>query len=85
VLERKYSLFSGVGIRIRRIALASIAPGALVDGPAIFNADLGQEIDNMEGIDAHVTAEGDTVLTMVSDDNFSMIQRTLLLQFTIAE
>jgi hypothetical protein len=39
----------------------------------------------MEGIDAHVTAKGDTVLTMVSDDNFSMIQRTLLLQFTLVE
>ncbi|WP_024516633.1 esterase-like activity of phytase family protein [Bradyrhizobium sp. Tv2a-2] len=83
VLERKFSLLSGVGIRIRRIPLATIAPGALVDGPAIFNADLGQEIDNMEGIDAHVTAEGDTVLTMVSDDNFSPIQRTLLLQFAL--
>ena len=85
VLERKFSLLSGIGIRIRRIPLATIAPGALVDGPAIFNADLGQEIDNMEGLDAHVTAEGDTVLTMVSDDNFSLIQRTLLLQFTLVE
>jgi hypothetical protein len=27
----------------------------------------------------------DTVLTMVSDDNFSLIQRTLLLQFTLLE
>jgi hypothetical protein len=85
ILERKFSLLSGVGIRIRRVALASIAPGALVDGPAIFNADLGQEIDNMEGIDAHVTPEGETVLTMISDDNFSFIQRTLLLQFTLVE
>ncbi len=85
VLERKFSLVSGVGIRIRRIALASVAPGEVVDGPAIFNADLGDEIDNMEGIDAHVTPEGDTVLTMISDDNFSMIQRTLLLQFTLVE
>jgi hypothetical protein len=83
VLERKFAWLDGVGIRIRRIALASIAPGALVDGPAIFEADLGYEIDNMEGIDAHVTPEGDTVLTMVSDDNFSMLQRTLLLQFTL--
>jgi len=83
VLERKFSLVAGVGIRIRRIPLAAITSGALVDGPAIFNADLGQEIDNMEGIDAHVTEEGDTVLTMVSDDNFSLIQRTLLLQFTL--
>jgi hypothetical protein len=85
VLERKFSLLAGVGIRIRRIALKSVAPGAVVDGPSIFDADLGHEIDNMEGIDAHVTSEGDTVLTMVSDDNFSMIQRTLLLQFTLIE
>jgi hypothetical protein len=85
VLERKFSFVDGVGIRIRRIALSSVAPGAVVDGPSIFEADLGEEIDNMEGIDAHVTPEGDTVLTMVSDDNFSMIQRTLLLQFTLVE
>ena len=85
VLERKFSWLSGLGIRIRRIALKSIAPGALVDGPSIFEADLGQEIDNMEGIDAHVTESGDTVLTMVSDDNFSPIQRTLILQFSLAE
>jgi hypothetical protein len=85
LLERKFSLLGGVGIRIRRVALASIAPGAVVDGPAIFNADLGDEIDNMEGIDAHVTEQGDTVLTLISDDNFSMIQRNLLLQFTLVE
>ena len=85
VLERKFSLVNGVGIRIRRIPLTSIAPGAVIDGPSIFNADLGDEIDNMEGIDSFVTPEGDTVLTLVSDDNFSMIQRTLLLQFTLVE
>jgi len=85
ILERKFSWLTGIGIRIRRIALKSVAPGATVDGPSIFDADLGHEIDNMEGIDAHVTPEGDTVLTMVSDDNFSMIQRTLLLQFTLVE
>ena len=85
VLERKFSILSGVGIRIRRIPLAAIAPGALVDGPAIFEVDLGYEIDNMEGIDCHTAENGDVVLTMVSDDNFSMIQRTLLLQFTLVD
>jgi hypothetical protein len=85
VLERSFSWLAGVAIRIRRVALKSIVPGAVVDGPSIFDADLGHEIDNMEGIDAHVTAEGDTVLTMVSDDNFSMLQRTLLLQFKLVE
>ena len=85
ILERKFSWFTGLDVRIRSIALASIAPNALVDGPVIFHANLGQEIDNMEGIDAHVTAEGETVLTLVSDDNFSPLQRTLLLQFTLGE
>jgi hypothetical protein len=85
ILERKFSWFTGIDIRIRSIPLRSIAPGAVVDGPVLFNADLGHEVDNMEGIDAHVTAEGETVLTMVSDDNFSMLQRTLLLQFTLVE
>jgi len=85
LLERKFSLLGGIGIRIRRIPLASVASGAVIDGPAIFNADLGNEIDNMEGIDAHVTPEGETVLTLVSDDNFSMIQRNLLMQFTLVD
>ncbi|QPF92301.1 esterase-like activity of phytase family protein [Bradyrhizobium commune] len=85
ILERKFSWFTGVNIRIRAIPLKSIAPGALVDGAELFSADLGHEIDNMEGIDAHVSAEGETVLTMISDDNFSLLQRTLLLQFTLVE
>ncbi|HEV7876564.1 MAG TPA: esterase-like activity of phytase family protein [Bradyrhizobium sp.] len=85
ILERKFSWVAGVGIRIRRIALKSIDRGATLDGPSIFEADLGHEVDNMEGIDAHVSPEGDTVLTMISDDNFSMLQRTLLLQFTLRE
>ena len=85
VLERKFSLVEGLHVRIRHIALKSLAPGALVDGPVIFEADLGDEVDNMEGIDSFVTPEGDTVLTMISDDNFSMIQRTLLLQFVLVD
>lgn len=84
VLERKFSWLEGVHIRIRRIALSSLAPGATVDGPSIFEADLGYEIDNLEGIDAHLDASGEIVLSMISDDNFSMLQRTLLLQFTLA-
>jgi hypothetical protein len=85
LLERKFSMLGGIGVRIRRIALATVAPGAVIDGPTIFTADLGSEIDNLEGIDAHVTPEGDTVLTLISDDNFSMIQRNLLLQFTLVD
>jgi hypothetical protein len=85
VLERKFSYLSGVAIRIRRIPLAGVQPGALVDGPAMLEADMGYQIDNMEGLAVHRTAAGETVLTLVSDDNFSPIQRTVLLQFTLSE
>ena len=83
LLERRYSPLAGVGIRIRRLHLADIKEGALVDGPALFEADLGYQIDNMEGIGVHKNADGETILTLVSDDNFSAIQRNLLLQFAL--
>jgi hypothetical protein len=85
VLERSYSRLTGVGMRIRRIPLAEVKPGATVDGPALVEADMGYQIDNMEGLSVHRAADGSLVLTLISDDNFSMIQRTLLLQFTLAE
>jgi hypothetical protein len=85
LLERKFSLRHGVGIRVRRIAIDGVKPGATIDGPTLMEADLGYEIDNMEGIDAHRTESGETVLTLISDDNFSFLQRTLILQFTLIE
>jgi hypothetical protein len=85
VLERKFSLLAGMVVRIRRMPLKSVISGITLDGPSIFEADLGYEIDNLEGIDAHTAADGSIVLTLVSDDNFSMIQRTLLLQFTLID
>jgi len=83
VLERKFGWTTGLFIRIRRVAIAEIAPGALVNGPVLLEADLGYQIDNMEGISVHRSG-GDTVLTMISDDNFSVLQRTMLLQFSLA-
>jgi hypothetical protein len=83
LLERKFSWTSGLSVRLRRVALAGIKPGALVDGAVLFEADLGYEIDNMEGLCVHRSTSGETVLTLISDDNFSIIQRTLLLQFTL--
>jgi hypothetical protein len=84
ILERSFSWLQGVAARIRRIALSEIKPGAVLDGAAILTADMAYQIDNMEGIAAHVSG-GQTVLTLVSDDNFSPIQRTLLLQFTLLQ
>ena len=85
ILERFFSWRQGVAVRLRRLQLSAMVPGALLDGPVLMEADLGYEIDNMEGLSAHRAANGDIVLTLVSDDNFSIIQRTILLQFTLVE
>jgi hypothetical protein len=83
LLERRVSLMRGFGARIRRMAANAIYPGASVDGPVIFEADSGQQIDNMEGIAVHRAASGETVVSLISDDNFSMLQRTMFLEFTL--
>jgi hypothetical protein len=83
LLERSYSVLSGVAMRIRRIPLASMMPAATVDGQIVIAVDLAYQIDNMEGIGLHRNARGETILTLVSDDNFSAIQRNLLLQFAL--
>ena len=39
----------------------------------------------MEAIGVHRRASGETILTLMSDDNFSPLQRTLIMQFTLPE
>ena len=85
ILERFFTPTRGVAMRIRRINAADIRPGALVDGPVLMEADMGYQIDNMEGLAVHRNAAGELVLTLISDDNFNVIQRTLLLQFKLVE
>jgi hypothetical protein len=86
LLERHFSLARGPAMRIRRIDLAAIKPGAVVDGEILLTADFGYEIDNMEAISAHRNAGGETILTVMSDDNFNpLLQRTILLRFAIVE
>ena len=70
-------------MRIRSVSLGAIKPGALVEGPELIYADMGHQIDNMEGLAVHRASDGALVLTLISDDNFSPLQRTLLLQFTL--
>jgi hypothetical protein len=83
ILERRFSWTRGLAIRIRRVPLARLAPRAVIDGPDVIFADMGYQIDNFEGIAVHRAADGALVLTLISDDNFSALQRTLLLQFTL--
>lgn len=81
VLERRWL---PVGARFRRIAPETIKPGAVLDGPEIARLEGSLTVDNMEGIDARRGADGKTYLYVVSDDNYSPLQTTLLMMFELA-
>ncbi|MCF3641000.1 esterase-like activity of phytase family protein [Rhizobium sp. TRM95111] len=83
LLERRFRLSDGVGMRIRRIAGEDIEPGAVVDGDVLIDADMSHQIDNMEGLDVVVMPDGDIRIIVVSDDNHSILQRNLMLEFRL--
>ena len=83
LLERRFSWIRGLAIRIRRVPLARVAPRSVLEGSDMIVADMGYQIDNFEGMAVHRDAAGALVLTLISDDNFSPLQRTLLMQFTL--
>ena len=85
ILERKFSIFRGAGMRIRKIALSGIKPGAALDGPVLILADRANQIDNMEALGVHRNAAGETILSIISDDNFNPLQRTILLRFALVQ
>ena len=85
LLERSYRISSGVKMRIRRIAGDSIKTGALVDGDVILEADMSYQIDNMEGLDVFRAPDGSLRIGLVSDDNKSILQRNLYLEFLFTE
>lgn len=85
LLERRFNLAEGVGARIRRISGSDIKPNALLDGPVIFQAGMESQIDNMEGMDVITGPDGSTHIILVSDDNHSFLQRSMMLEFRLNE
>jgi hypothetical protein len=86
VLERRFRWLEGVKMRIRRINAVDLQPGKTLDGDVLLDANLEYQIDNMEGLAVTRGPSGETILTLISDDNFNhFLQRTLLLQFALQD
>ncbi|HEY6632698.1 MAG TPA: esterase-like activity of phytase family protein [Rhizobiaceae bacterium] len=83
ILERSFSMATGVKMRLRRLYGESIAKGAVADGPVLFTADMGYQIDNMEGLDIWTRADGALMVSLISDDNHSILQRNIYLEFVL--
>ncbi len=81
ILERAINILSGAQMQIRQICGRDIKPNALVDGKKLITANWFYAVDNMEGLAVHKSPTGETILTIISDDNFHFLQRTLMLQF----
>lgn len=86
LLERRFRWTEGVKMRVRRFQPDQVKPGALMQSDTLIEADLSFEIDNMEGLAVHRGPRGETILTLLSDNNFnSFLQRTILLQFRLGD
>lgn len=82
-LERRYSPLVGVFMRLRRIPAADIKPRAVLQGALLAELGPGYSIDNMEGVSARRGPEGETLIYVISDDNFNPFERTVLLMFEL--
>lgn len=85
ILERKFSMAEGIRMRLRRLAGSTIAKGSVADGPVLMEADMGYQIDNMEAMDVWTRSDGSTMVSLMSDDNHSILQRNLYLEFILHE
>ncbi len=85
VLERAFSLLLGVRCRLARVPAAEVAKAEVWEGRVLgaIRPPAPEAEDNFEGLALLPEKDGTVRLLAVSDDNFSDLQRTLLLQFTL--
>lgn len=85
VLERAAQAFIGFRTRLVRLAADDIHPGAELRGEELARWGAPLAIDNFEALATRRGANGEILVYLLSDDNFSMLQRTLLLMFALEE
>ena len=81
--ERRFTLRNGVAGRIRRINRPDIVPGADLSPDLVAGFRDPLSVDNFEGIAARPGPRGETLIYIVSDNNFNPLQRTMLMMFEL--
>ncbi len=82
-LERSFSVIGGIRVRLVRLARDTIAPGATLEGVELARFGGSLTVDNFEGLAVRGDDRGRLLVYMISDNNFSGFQRTLLMQFLL--
>ena len=83
VLERRFTLRDGVAARIRQTKSTSIQPSAELSSTLLAKFRDPVTTDNFEGIARRKNHNEQTVIYIISDDNFNPMQRTLLMMFEL--
>jgi hypothetical protein len=83
LLERAFDMARGVRIRVMQADAADFKPGGLVKPRELARLASPLAVDNLEGLAATRGSRGETLLWLMSDDNFNALQRNLLLLFEL--
>ncbi|MGB3316945.1 MAG: esterase-like activity of phytase family protein [Albidovulum sp.] len=81
LLERRVTLTARFATRIRRFTLDD---GGFGPGETLLETAQGA-LGNMEGISLWPDKDGRTVVTLIADDNFLPFQKTLLVEYDLAD
>jgi len=83
VVERALFLFAGFQARIMHLPSTALVPGKTMKPIELATLASPMLVDNFEGIAARLGPQGETLIYIVSDDNFRPGQRTLLMMFAL--
>ena len=60
-------------------------PGARLEAENLAEIRFPLNVDNFEGIETRRGPGGETLIYVISDDNYNPLQRTLLMMFEVME
>jgi hypothetical protein len=83
VLERAFDMVRGVRCRVMRFDYRDLKPHGTVKPEELARLASPYAVDNLEGVSVTRGARGETLLWLMSDDNFNPLQRNILLLFEL--
>ncbi|GLQ16517.1 esterase-like activity of phytase family protein [Maritalea porphyrae] len=83
ILYRDVGIF-GFSMQLRMVRASDVQKNNVLFGEKLLEAN-GGDVDNMEGLATHIGTNNETIITILSDDNFRGWERTLLLQFELVK
>ncbi len=85
LLVRNYSRETGNLIRLLMLEAASLTPGSRLRPVELARIEPPATIDNMESVAIGTGPAGETLIYLLSDNNYNDQQRTLLMQFELLD